>query len=184
MSILGNKLKTVSRAFKDVTVLLDRARLAEREALMKAVTDARRSVPEEAEEMRMGENPEAAVEEAMKAVREFEEELHDSVLTIRVFEMPSAQWQQILAKNPLPAKGERLPEDNANGFSVLGAAIDAVEATGRVVDGDTVDEPSAAEWREFWENINRGDLIRLGTAVVSLNEGDGSRAMYGRAKKA
>lgn len=166
-----DKLNAVTRGHEDVDVLLDRELLAERKALLAKVEGEQN-------------NPRLTHGKAAKELAAFNKRINASLLTVRVMEISREDWRLAQIQNPAIAdKSKRSVLETRHGYNVVGAAIDAIEeASGFVDDGEFV-RPSAAEWKNFFLSVQSGDMVRLTSAVVTLQEHSGLVG-YEDAKKA
>lgn len=159
---LQEKLARASKRTKDVRILLNGELLTERDRLAEAV-----ALAETQGQGWLG----ASADEARKALADFDDAIAAEFVVIRLVELPQDQWRTIQASNPITDK--RHPVDAMYGFSAVAAAIDAVEASAVIVDGEDTVQPTRQEWATIWEHINAGDMARITEAVVDLNEATG-----------
>lgn len=162
MSKLKAKTDKATFRYRDVTVMLDGEKAIERDALVEAITNAK-----DAPDLRLGEDPAA---EARKKLDALEEEMRDSLVTIRVRALQTDKWNAICAANP-PREGVVL--DKPKGYNIIEVTKAAVEAGGHMIEDGKTEPIEADEWPEFWESLSGGDFDRFWFAVYGLNETDG-----------
>lgn len=130
---------------KDVTICLDAGLAAERDALMASI-GARRSPAE------------------VKAVKELEDRMRDSLLTIRVVGVPRLEYAKIQRAHPGKSQGQAFDPETF--------FMDFIYKTGFEVDGDEVSKLSdweRSEWDEVAGGLTEGEFTELATAVHICN---------------
>lgn len=161
MSKLSAAVAKASRRFKDVPVVLNGELQAERNALVGAVAAAGLAP------QRLTVNSDAV---AARALDEWDAAHAGEVLTVRVFGCIGAEWPTIRRKNPVAKnQADRDLGDARIGFDLVGAAIDAIEAYGGIVDGDVVERPEPGEWADFFAAVGTADMTVLTQAVLEVN---------------
>jgi len=162
MSKLKAKTDKATFRYRDVTVMLDGEKAIERDALVKAITEA-----VDAPDLRLGEDPAAVARKKLDAL---EEEMRDSLVTIRVRALPTDKWNAICAAHPAR---DGVAIDKPKGYNIIEVTKSAVEAGGHLVEDGKTEPVEAGEWPDFWANLSGGDFDRFWFAVYGLNEQDG-----------
>jgi len=163
MSKLKAKTDKATFRYRDVTVMLDGEKAIERDALVEEIT---KSV-EAPTDSRLGKDPAG---EAKKRLAALEEEMRDSLVTIRVRALPTDRWNKICAANPAR---EGVALDRPKGYNVVEVTKAAVEAGGHLVEDGKTEPVDPTEWPDLWANLSGGDFDRFWFAVYGLNEQDG-----------
>jgi hypothetical protein len=142
---MSKKNRTRTYPHRDVTICLDAGLAAERDALMVRVKG--RKSPADA-----------------KAVKELEDRMRDSLLTIRVTGVPRLEYAKVQrahpSKNPLQS------------FDPDTFFMDFIYKTGFEVDGDEVtrlSEWNRSEWDEIADGLTDAEFTALATAVHETN---------------
>jgi len=176
MSKLSTAVKSASRRYKDVSVVLNGELAQEREALLRKVAEAASSVKQ-----RHTKPVDTSAREALEA---WDAAHRDDVVTIRVVQAAQAEWRMIQRRNPM-AKQETARDrfDTRYGFAVVPAAVELLEKCGLVVDGDEVEKPTAEEWAEFFEAVAPGDMYLLAYTMIELHN-EASDQTFGELVKA
>ena len=158
----AEKLERASKRTKDVRILLNGELLTERDRLAEQV-----ALAETQAQGWLG----GSADEARQALIDFEDQIETEFVLVRIEELPQEKWRLIQAMNPVGDK--KHPVDQMYGFNAVAAAIDAVELSAVIVDGDETVKPTKKQWRQVWEAINAGDMARITETVVDLNESTG-----------
>jgi hypothetical protein len=143
---MSKKNRTRTYPHKDVTICLDGAAAAERDALMVKVGKGRRS-------------PEVA-----KQIRDLEDRLRESLLTIRVTGVPRAEYDKIQRAHPGKTAVQAFNPDTF--------FTDFVYKTGFEVDGDEItrlSEWDRHEWDEIADGLTDAEFTAVATAVHEMN---------------
>lgn len=133
---------------RDVTLCLDAALAAERDALMARISSADRKSPADA-----------------KALSDIEERMRESIVTIRVCGVPYATYLKI--QNAHPRREGRMEAFNPETFY-----SDFIYKTGFEVDGGEpkkLSEIPRREWDEFVENLTTAEIEALARVVEETN---------------
>lgn len=162
MSKLKQKTDKATFRYRDVTVMLDGEKAAERDQLLEVITNA-----QEAPDARLGTDP---AKEARKQLKALEDEMRESLVTVRVRALPTDKWNAITAKFP-PREHQNI--DERKGYNPVEVTKAAIEAGGHLVDDGKTESIEADEWPAFWENLSGGDFDRFWIAAYTLNEQDG-----------
>ena len=157
-----DKLARASKRTRDVRVLINGDLIRQRELLEHELNSAR------AKNANKNAKP---VTEAVKALAAFDEQIRDEFIYVRVPELPHATWRSIFLANPLPKVGERAPFDIRTGCDTIGATIDVITQHARIIEDGEPIEASTDDLEQLVDTLNSGDLIRLATTVLELNEG-------------
>lgn len=157
-----DKLARASKRSRDVRVLINGDLIRERELLEQELQTAR------AKNANTKAKP---VAEAVNALAEFDERIKDEFIYVRVPELPHATWRSIFLANPLPKAGERGPFDMRTGCDTVGVTVDVLTAHATIVEDGEPLEVERVDMEQLVEALNAGDLMRLATAVIELNEG-------------
>jgi len=162
MSKLKNKTDKATFRYRDVTVMLDGEKAAERDALMEAIANSQEPV-----DARLGKDPAA---EARKALAALEDEMREALVTVRLRALPTDKWNALAAKH---APREGVAIDQRKEYNVVEVTKAAVEAAGHLFEDGKTEPIEADEWPAFWEKLSGGDFDRFWIAVMTLNEQDG-----------
>lgn len=162
MSKLKNKTDKATFRYRDVTVMLDGEKAAERDALMESIANSQEPV-----DARLGQDPAA---EARKALAELEDEMRESLVTVRLRALPTEKWNALVAQFP-PRDGVAI--DQRKEYNVYEVTKAAVEAAGHLVEDGKTESVEAGEWPAFWAHLSGGDFDRFWIATMTLNEQDG-----------
>lgn len=140
-----SKKRTRTYPHRDVTICLDAELAAERDELMKRVKG--RKSPAD-----------------VKAVRELEDRMRDSLLTIRVTGVPRAEYAKIQRAHPGKSPLQAFDPDTF--------FMDFIYKKGFEVDGDTVTPLSSwnrSEWDEIADGLTDAEFTALAEAVHETN---------------
>ena len=162
MSKLKQKTDKATFRYRDVTVMLDGEKAAERDALLEAVATA-----DGAPDLRLGVDP---AKEARKRLTALEDEMRESLVTFRIRALPTDKWNALTAKFP-PRKDNIL--DERKGYNIVDVTKAAVEAGGHLYDDGKTEPVEESEWPALWENLSAGDFDRFWITTYTLNEQDG-----------
>ncbi|MGY2747206.1 hypothetical protein [Arthrobacter sp. UYCu723] len=162
MSKLKQKTDRATFKYRDVTVMLDGEKAVERDALIELTQAA-----EPPADSRLGKDPAA---EAKKKLAALEDEMRESLVTIRIRALDTDRWNAICAAQP-PREGVAL--DRPKGYNVVEVTKAAVEAGGHMIEDGKTEPVDPTEWPAFWESLSGGDFDRFWFAVYGLNEQDG-----------
>lgn len=124
----------------------------------------------------------AAAKEKLQTVptSDVEVAVGDELVTLRFSRMPAGVWLDIAATHP-PRIGAAV--DSNVGFNVHAVGRAAAVTNGALVEGDTTEQLTAAQWEELFSVLSGPDLDLIGTAVWALNDYD-SRTHKQALKKA
>lgn len=163
MSTLKNKTDKATFRYRDVTVMLDGEKAAERDALIASIADT-----QDPGDLRLGKDP---VAEARKALAKLEDEMRDALVTVRLRALPTDKWNAITAQFP---PRENVAIDANKQYNIVEVTKATVEASGHLILDNGKTEPvEADEWPAFWEALSGGDFDRFWIASYTLNEQDG-----------
>jgi hypothetical protein len=162
MSKLKQKTDKATFRYRDVTVMLDGEKAAERDALLEAVGAAADSP-----DLRLGEDPVKVARERLAAL---EDEMRESLVTFRLRALPTDKWNAIIAKFP-QRENNRL--DAVKGYNIVEVTKATVQASAHLIEDGKTESIDADEWPAFWENLSGGDFDRFWIASYTLNEQDG-----------
>jgi hypothetical protein len=162
MSKLKGKTDKATFRYRDVTVMLDGEKAAERDALIEAIAASQDPV-----DSRITVDPAA---DARKALAALEDEMREALVTVRLRALPTDKWNAIVAKFP-PRDG--VAADQRKGWDVVEVTKAAVEAGGHLIEDGKTEPVDADEWPAFWESLSGGDFDRFWIAAYTLNEQDG-----------
>lgn len=176
MSRMSRATERVSRRYNDVPVVLDGALVVQHDELLRAVLQAG---------MKTGRLAAPNRASAQKALDEWVEAHREDALTVRVYACLGLQeWKLIRLKNPLPKDAAKQDPGAARyGFDITGAAVDALEKYGRVLDGEEEEQPGQDEWAEFFRSAGNADMTALVNAVIEVN-GSTTEQSFGSLLKA
>lgn len=161
MSIIGKRLASASRRYRDVPVVLNGELYAERARLVDAIEEAK------AKPSRLA-GP--AMKVAGEALERWQREHADDVLIVRVKACVGSEWKNIRIENPMPAdKAKRDPEMMHFGYDIGGAVQTAVERLATVIEDGTEERPEPEEWAELWANLGEGDRQAIVQVVLNIN---------------
>jgi hypothetical protein len=163
MSKLKAKTDKATFRYRDVTVMLDGEKAIERDALIEEITKAA-DAPVDG---RLGKDP---VKETRAKLEALEDEMRDSLVTIRVRALPTDKWNKICAAHPAR---DGVAVDKTKGYNIVEVTKAAVETGGHLVEDGKTETVEAAEWPAFWEALSGGDFDRFWFAIYGLNEQDG-----------
>lgn len=142
---MSKKNRTRTYPHRDVTICLDAGLAAERDALLQKVKG--RKSPAD-----------------VKAVRDLEDRMRDSLLTIRVTGVPRAEYAKIQRAHPGKTPMQSFDPDTF--------FPDFIYKTGFEVDGDEVSKLSEwarSEWNEIADGLTDAEFTALATAVHETN---------------
>lgn len=162
MSKLKSKTDKATFRYRDVTVMLDGEKAAERDALVEAIATSQEPV-----DARLGKDPAA---EARKALAALEDEMREALVTVRLRALPTDKWNALTAQFP-PRDGVTI--DQRKEYNVVEVTKGAVEAAGHLFEDGKTEPVEPGEWPAFWENLSAGDFDRFWIAAMTLNEQDG-----------
>lgn len=162
MSKLKSKTDKATFRYRDVTVMLDGEKAAERDALIEATQAAEPPI-----DARLGADP---AKEARKRLAALEDEMRESLVTFRIRALPTDKWNALTAQHT-PRKDNLL--DERKGYNIVEVTKAAVEAGGHLVEDGKTEPIEANEWPALWENLSGGDFDRFWIATYTLNEQDG-----------
>lgn len=162
MSKLKNKTDKATFRYRDVTVMLDGEKAAERDALMESIANT-----QEPGDTRLGQDP---VVEARKALAALEDEMREALVTIRLRALDTDKWNAIVAKYP---PRENVTLDANKQYNIVEVTKAAVEAGGFLYEDGKTEPIEPGEWPAFWQSLSGGDFDRFWIACYTLNEQDG-----------
>jgi hypothetical protein len=162
MSKLKSKTDKATFRYRDVTVMLDGEKAAERDALLELASAAEPPI-----DARLGEDP---AKEARKRLAALEDEMRESLVTFRIRALPTDKWNALIAKFPA-REGNNL--DSRKGYNIVEVTKAAVEAGGHLIEDGKTEPVDADEWPALWSNLSGGDFDRFWIATYTLNEQDG-----------
>ncbi|HEX9226732.1 MAG TPA: hypothetical protein VF885_08745 [Arthrobacter sp.] len=162
MSKLKNKTDKATFRYRDVTVMLDGEKAAERDALMESIANS-----QSPNDVRLGQDP---VAKARKALADLEDEMREAMVTVRLRALPTDKWNALTAQFP-PRDGVTI--DQRKEYNVVEVTKASVEAAGHLVEDGKTETVDAGEWPAFWESLSGGDFDRFWIATMALNEQDG-----------
>lgn len=162
MSKLKNKTDKATFRYRDVTVMLDGEKAAERDALIEAIATS-----QEPGDARLGQDPAA---EAKKKLAALEDEMREALVTVRLRALPTDKWNSICAENP---PRENVAIDANKQYNVVEVTKAAVEASGHLIEDGKTEPIDADEWPALWASLSGGDFDRFWIACYTLNEQDG-----------
>lgn len=162
MSKLKNKTDKATFRYRDVTVMLDGEKAAERDALIELISEA-----QEPGDARLGKDP---VAEARKKLKALEDEMREALVTVRVRALDTDKWNALTAK--FPAR-EGVAIDERKQYNIVEVTKAAVEATGFLFEDGKTESVESDEWPAFWKSLSGGDFDRFWIAAYTLNEQDG-----------
>lgn len=149
--------KLAKRTFptRDVKLCLDAGLVAERDAVMAQI--------------RQTQGPDARVRSGagvlQKRAAELEEQMRESLITIRVTGLPYALYNKIMRNHP-PRKGK------AEAFNPESFYSDLVYKSSSLVEGETLQpltEVPRAEWDQLIESLTDGEFDILAGAALEVN---------------
>jgi hypothetical protein len=179
MGKLKDKASKATFRHKDVEIVLDNAALGDRDDLAEgllgpvdpaAADDSRLALPSEGTE---------AADQIKADLDGLEQRALDSIITLRIFALPAATWNRLVAENQ-PREGNTL--DVRMGYNIEAITRAAVEAGAKLLDGEDLETPDADDWAAFWPKIVGGTFDRLTEAVRYLNETTGWVGVLGLKK--
>lgn len=154
---LADKISKRTFPTKDVVLCLDAALAAERDALVVELAQARKS-----SEGRLASSPVTAL---TKKINALEEQMRDSLVTIRVTGMPFAEYNKVMRAHP-PRKGKQ------EAYNVETFFPDIVYKSGALVEGDQVtklaDSPRS-EWDALVDVLTDKEFDVLVESVIATN---------------
>jgi len=162
MSKLKSKTDKATFRYRDVTVMLDGEKAAERDALLELA-----SAEEPPVDARLGADP---AKEARKQLKALEDEMRDALVTFRIRALPTDKWNALIAK--FPARDGNVL-DNRKGYNIVEVTKAAVEAAAHLIEDGKTEPVEADEWPALWANLSGGDFDRFWIATYTLNEQDG-----------
>ena len=142
---MSKKNRTRTYPHQDVTICLDAGLAAERDALLQKVKG--RKSPAD-----------------VKAVKDLEDRMRDSLLTIRVVGVPRVEYAKVQRAHPGKTPLQAFDPDTF--------FMDFIYKTGFEVDGDEVSKLSEwnrSEWDEITEGLTDGEWSDLCQAVHDTN---------------
>ena len=180
-SSLTEKLARARFAFKDESICVDGQLNKIREGLLNELVAARRAADDDKKggDRRINVSP---VRDLEARIREVEERMIASTITIRFTAVNNGQWQKWIVQNP-PRKGNSL--DQGVGFNTDRFFPMVAEETSKYVAEpgtpaedfhDAVLEPITKEqWAEISNAMTAGDWDRVSMTLIQLNQKDGQR---------
>jgi hypothetical protein len=154
---LADKISKRTFPTKDIVLCMDSALSAERDAAIVDLAAARKSG-----EGRLASSPTATL---TKRIAELEEQMRDSLVTVRVVGMPFQAYNKIMAAHP-PRKGKQ------EAYNVETFFPDVVYKAGSLVEGDQVtplSDTPRGEWDSLVEVLTDKEFDALVEAVIATN---------------
>jgi hypothetical protein len=173
---LKDKTSKATFRHRDVDVVLDREALGLRDDLAEAIRGTFNPTAEN--DSRLGLKPETAKEqEAM--LDELERRANDSLVTLRIYQLPQHVWNKLVAENP-PREGNK--PDQLRGYHVEHITRFATEGGAKLLEDGEEETIDAADWADFWPKLDGGQFDRITEAIVLLNETSGWAGTFGLKK--
>lgn len=175
---LSEKLSKRTLPTQDVTLCLDGALTAERDALLSRIAELEKKRQKDAEAgSDRARNPELA--KALKAVADIEERMRESQVTLRISGLPFVEYNTIMRAHP-PKKGAQSPF-NAETFFLAAAKVSAQY----VGDDGELEAISDDDWSVLEQSLTDGEHDLLANAVLFVNRtyAQASPAFLGHASK-
>lgn len=156
----------ISLPEKTVQICLDANLQAEWEAAERALTDARKSVAGDARMVGEG----GVLTEAAQKVRDLEEQMAASTLTVRLRALRRADWVGLLSGHP-PTEEQADRAFGANRETFFAAAIPA-SIVGAEQHGEPVDFDVDEDWPDLADGMTDFQYNKFAQAVLELNRSD------------
>ena len=160
---------------KTVTICLDTAVSAERDALMAKLAEASKAKPKAGDRLTQA----SPVPKLQKQLAELEDREREHMHTLRFAKLSPLQWADITALYP-PRDASHF--DHSLGYNHHAAAVHAAKLNGVEVVDDKVVALDDEDWAAILEVASGWDLENVVTVVLDLNVLHASRTI-GRLKK-
>lgn len=155
---LSDKLQHRTFPTKDVTLCLDAALSAERDAAMAELVKAR-----EDDAKRLAGN---AARPIQKRIDDIEERMRDSLVTLRVTGLPFAEYNKCVHANP-PRKGKQ------EAFNPTTFFLYVARKSAKYIDDSGAHDISPEEWEQIEAGLTDGEHDTLANAVIEVNRTQG-----------
>jgi hypothetical protein len=168
---LSDKLQHRTFPTKDVTLCLDAALSAERDAAMAELVKAK-----DADSGRLAGNGTGAIQ---KRITEIESRMRDSLVTLRITGLPFADYNKAVHANP-PRKGRQETFNPTTFFLYV-----ARKSTQYIDEAGAAHDITGEEWDRIESGLTDGEHDNLATAVIEVNRTQGLQGVgfLGRASE-